>query len=49
MIARITATTCGNRDTPREYIEEERAKMYRVIWQTLDGTKPSELDIDHLD
>ena len=34
--------------SPRKYAEEERARMYRAIKQTLEETGPDELDIDHL-
>src|SRR5437899_267412 len=34
--------------SPRKFAEEERARMYRAIRQTLDETSPDELDIDHL-
>ncbi len=32
--------------SPRKYTEEERARMYRAIEQTLDQTSPDELDFD---
>ena len=34
--------------SPRKYAEEERARMYRAIKQTLEETSPDELDVDHL-
>ncbi len=34
--------------SPRKYAEEERARMYRAIKQTLGETSPDELDVDHL-
>ena len=35
-------------NSPRKYAEEERARMYRAIKQTLGETSPDELDVDHL-
>jgi len=34
--------------TARKYNDRERSKMYNAIKQTLESTKPDELDTDHL-
>src|SRR3989442_5393498 len=34
-------------NSPRKYAEEERARMYRAIKQTLGETSPDELDVDN--
>ena len=35
-------------NSPKKYTEEKRTKMYQAIGQTLNETKPDELDVDHL-